>query len=39
MVDRGGETTEPNPLIMKGKRRRHDPEFNVVFIAMLMRWK
>ncbi|MFT6381675.1 MAG: hypothetical protein ACJAXZ_003167, partial [Akkermansiaceae bacterium] len=27
MVDRGGETTEPKPLIMKGKRRRHDPEF------------
>jgi len=27
MVDRSGETTEPKPLIMKGKRRRHDPEF------------
>jgi len=27
MVDRGCETTEPKPLIMKGKRRRHDPEF------------
>ena len=27
MVDRCGETTEPKPLLMKGKRRRHDPEF------------
>jgi transposase-like protein len=26
-VDWGGETTEPKPLIMKSKRRRHDPEF------------
>lgn len=27
MVDMGGEKTEPTPLMMKGKRRRHDPEF------------
>ena len=27
VVDMGGETTEPKPLIMKGKRRRHEPEF------------
>ena len=27
VVDRRGETTEPIPLIMKGKRRRHEPEF------------
>lgn len=27
MVDMGGELTEPKPLIMKGKRRRHEPEF------------
>ena len=27
MVDRGGKITEPKPLIMKAKRRRHEPEF------------
>ena len=27
MVDRCVETSEPKLLIMKGKRRRHDPEF------------
>ena len=27
MVDRGGKITEPKPLIMKVKRRRHEPEF------------
>ena len=27
VVDRDGLTTEPKPLPMKGKRRRHEPEF------------
>jgi len=27
MVDRSGKITEPNPQIMKAKRRRHEPEF------------
>ncbi len=27
LVDRCGKTTEPKPLIMKAKRRRHEPEF------------
>jgi len=27
MVDRGGKITEPKPLKMKAKRRRHEPEF------------
>lgn len=27
MVDWSGEITEPKPLIMKAKRKRHEPEF------------